>query len=381
MATFRPKHASLLAAAVALAAAAMGQSATAAGVVIDAKEVDLPEVLRLLAAQGGPTVAADPSVAKEKITFAIKEVQPYAALRWLCRACGFVVVPGQGGRLVIGKPTLDKAAVEEYNVASLGATPAGAEPILDFMKRVVLPSYLNRTKAENGESLPELEATLERGRLKILAPPMVQREVATLLRAVSLAKKGAGSEEVRFAYRPYELGMLNPRSPALAPPSPRGEVSFDLAEASASEAAWAMTSGSKASFFIDPWDDGLRTAKVTLKAEKMSLKTASGQVAKLLAAEPVWFDGAWVFVRPLRRGLFEDFSVRVYGFSGTGPWGNLIAEGSVNNAQWLKLLPGLPYSVNRIGDHVLAALPANAHKGIEGALKGAADGMKRPFWR
>jgi len=365
----------------ALAAACWDHSVGAAGVAIDAKEVELPAVLRLIAAQGGPTIVADPSVAQERVTFAVKEVQPYAALRWLCRACGFVVVSGQGGRLLIGRPALDKAILEEYNVAPVAATPAGAEALLDFTKRVVLPSYLNRIKAEDGEVLPQLEATFEKGRLKILAPPMVQREVATLLRTVAQAKKGASADELRVAYRPYELGMLNPRSPALAPAPLRGEVSLDLAQASAYEAAWAMTSASKASFFIDPWDEGLRAAKVTLKAEKMPLKTAADQVAKQLVAEPCWFDGAWVLVRPLRRGLFEDFSVRVYSLGGTGVWGNWIAEGSVNNAQWFKLSPGLPYSVNRVGDHVLTALPANAQKGIEAALKGAAEGGKRPFWR
>ena len=163
MARSRLRWALVLAAGVAFAARVSSQSASGAGVVIDAKDAALPDVLRLLAAQGGPTVAADPSVAEQKITFAVKEVQPHAALRWLCRACRLVVVSGQGGRLFIGKPMLDKAVLEEYNVASLAGTPAGVEALLDFTKRVVFPSYLNRGKAENSESLPRARSGIREG--------------------------------------------------------------------------------------------------------------------------------------------------------------------------------------------------------------------------
>jgi len=376
----------------ALAMLALWPSGLAAGaaVSIDAKEVELAGVLRLLAAQGGPTLAPEPSVAQKAITFAIKGAQPQAAMRWLCRACRFVVVPGQGGRLTIGPPSLDKAILKEYAVFSVAPTSAAADGLLSFTKRVVLAAYLNRAKSQDGELVPQLEATLEKGRLKILAPSMVQREVAALLEALVLAKKPGSFEVLRVAYRPYELGMLNPRTPAAIPTMPKGEISLNLAQASAYEAAWGLTSASKASFFIDPWDDALGQMKVTLKAEATPVKAAAAEVCKQLTAETVWFDGAYVLVRASRRGLWEDFSVRVYHVGGMGGPGNFFLD--IAERRWRdgKFPPGpfaaerggesdLPYAVNRVGEEVLAALSGQRQKDLEGFQKGGPPGPPPPF--
>jgi len=176
-------------------------------------------------------------------------------------------------------------------------------------------------------------------------------------------------------------------------------VSLELAQVAAYEAAWALTSASNASFFIDPWDEGLRKTKVTLKAEKMSLRVAAAELAKQLRAEPVWFDGAYLFARPSQRRLWEDFSVRVYNFEGRGGRDNFALEDAERRAQdrgfppgpWPPDRPGerggersgepLPYAVNRVGDHALAALPQERHKDVENSLKGGPPGPPRPPFR
>jgi len=363
-------------------------SAEAALVVIDAKETELTKVLELLAAQGGPALVADPAVAKEKITFAVKEVEPQEAVRWLCRACRFVVVPGQGGRLTVGPPSLDKAVRKEYKVASVAATSAATDGLVSFIKRVIFASYLNRAKAENGEVVPELEATVANTRLTIVAPSMVQREVTALLRTIARVTREGSFKVLQVSYRPYELGMLNPRAPVPLPAIGKSDTSLDLAQVSAFEAAWALTSASDASFFIDPWDEELKEARVTLKAEKMSLRVVVAELGKQLRAEPVWFDGAYLFARASRRGLWEDFSVRVYNFEGRGGWANFALEAAERRAQGrgspLGPRPpgrpgdqaedrsgnGLPYAVNRVGDYALAALPQERHKDVESSQRG-----------
>jgi hypothetical protein len=302
---------------------------------------------------------------------------PYCAVRWLCRACGLVVVPSKAGRLVVGKPSLDAAVAEDYNVASVAATPAAAEALLDFVKRAVLGAYQHRERTEGGEVKPELEATFEKGRLKVLAPRMVHREVLTLLKTMAATRKPASVEELHVAYKPYELGMLNARGPVAPPMLPKGEVSFELAGAAAAEAAWALTSKSKANFFIDPWDEGLRTTKVTLAAEKMSVKAAAEQIAKQLWAEQCWFDGAWMFVRGPRRPYYEKFCARIYNVAGTGLAGSYMAGEAERQGKAIKLPEGFPYAVDRVGDKLLAAMPEDLQRPFEALMKWAA-GAKWP---
>jgi len=383
------RSASLL---TALAMLALWPSGLAAGasVSIDAKEVELADVLRALAAQGGPTLVPEPSIAKKPITFAIKGAQPQAAMRWLCRACRFVVVQAQSGRLTIGPPSLDKAILKEYAVFSVAPTSAATDGLLNFTKRVVLASYLNRAKSEEGELVPPLEATIEKSRLKILAPSMVQREVAALLEALAMTKKPGSFDVLRIAYRPHELGMLNPRTPAAIPTMPKGEISLGLAQASAYEAAWGLTSVSKASFFIDPWDDALGQIKVTLKAEGTPVKAVAAEICKQLTAETVWFDGAYVLVRASRRGLWEDFSVRVYHVGGAGGPGNFFLDMAERRGRDDKGPPNpfaaeraggsdVPYAVNRVGEEVLAALSERRQKELEGFQRGGPPGPPPPF--
>ena len=335
-------------------------------VTLDVKEVELSEVVKLLAAQGGPRLTANPDAAKLPITFAISNASRGAAARWLCRACRLVVVKHKSG-LAIGQPALDEAAMKGYKVARVAPTREGAEALVAFLRRVVLGAYQNRLENDAGELEPQLEITHADGKLKILAPKMVQREVLELLKTMVRARKPLSYEELRVPYEAYELGFLGSRG--ARPPTLKGDVSLKLAGATAAEAVWSLTQASKkASFFLDPWDAALAERKVTVEADDLPVGVVAKRLAEQLGVERVFYDGATVFVSEARKPIFESLVVRVYNVSGN-VLGRSIAEEAERRAKDLKLPEGLPYGVELVGTRLLAAMPGPLHRQFEEFLK------------
>ena len=335
-------------------------------VTLDVKEVALGEVVKLLAAQGGPRLTVAPDAGETEITFAISAASRGATVRWLCRACRLVVVKDESG-LAIGPPAFDEAAMKEYKVARVAATEQRAEALVAFLRRVVLGAYQNRAENEAGELAPQLEITYAAGKLKVLAPRMVQREVLELLRAMVRAKKAMSYEELRVPYEPYELGFLGSRG--TMPPALKGDISLELDGVEATEAVWGLTRASKrASFFLDPWDEALAKRRVTLSAKELPVGVAAKRLADQLGVERVFYDGATVFVTAARKPIFESLVVRVYNVSGN-VLGRSIADEVGRRAKALELPEGLPYAVETVGTKMLAAAPGPTHRQLEDLLR------------
>ncbi len=300
--------------------------------------------------------------------------------RWLCRTANLAVAEGKGGRLVLGRPTLEPSVDKEYSVAKVAPTQEAADAIVNFVKRALFELHPIRSKGEDGTAQPAFEAVCEKGKLKVSAPPIVQREVTTLLRAILKVQPKRGFEDVRVSYEAYEIGFLGARSSA-QPPNIVGEVTVSAETVPAPEAAWALTSAAKVSFYVDPWDEGLKTSKVTLKAEKQLLKEVAEGMAKQLGAELCWHDEAWVLVRRERRQLFEGLLARAYNTSGGGWRGRFLREG----LKGLGDLPkALPHTVESAGDLLLICGPPEAHKPVEDFVKAPVedDGPRhRPGFR
>ena len=359
----------VLACSVAMLATGLGLAAGKKDVQLDAKDVALPELLTLMAAQGGPTLVAHPDVAAEKVTFAAKAMSGWAATRWLCRTANLVVVEGKGGSLVLGRPTIAPSVDKEYTVAKVAPTEEAANAILNFIKRAFFELHPIRFTGEDGRVEPAFEAVCEKGKLKVSAPPIVQREVVTLLRAILKVQPKRGIEDVRVPYEAYEIGFLDGRQPV---PVPKlvGEVTVSAASVPAAEAAWALTSAGKVSFYVDPWDEGLKKAKVTVQAEKQPLKDVAEGLAKQLGTELCWYDDAWVFVRKDRRPLFDGLLARAYNTSGGGWRGRIFREA----LDGLGNLPrSLPFTVERADDLLLICAPPDSHKQVEDFVKAPAD--------
>ena len=350
-----------------VAAVALGGLAFGAGrsVSIDAKDAPLSEVVRLLVSQGGVSLTAHPDVANEKVTFAVKDTSAANALRWLCRACNLVVATPKEGQTVVGRSTIDPSVEKDYRVLKITPSQEAADGLLNFIKKVIFELRPNRARDEQGALAPAFEAVCEKGQLKVSAPPVVHREILALLAAITKVQPRRGMEDVRANYKPTDVGFLTSHPPGV-PPKLVGEVTLDLTNATPYEAAWALTSGSKRSFFVDPWDQALSGARVTLQADKMPLAEAVQKIAEQLAAERVWYDEAWLFVRQNRRPLFDSLIVRAYNLSGTGPW----MRGGVDFFRGLfragGLAPGMPYAMERTGGEiVLVSAPADGHRRLE----------------
>ncbi|MBM4041788.1 MAG: hypothetical protein FJ290_25095 [Planctomycetes bacterium] len=350
---------------VAMLAAGLGLAGSRKEVQLDAKDVALPDLLALLAAQGGPTLTAHPDVAQEKVTFAAKAMSGWAAARWLCRTANLIIAEGKGGRLVLGRPTLEPSVDRDYSVAKAAPTQEAADAIVNFVKKAFFELHPIRSKGEDGTAQPAFEAVCEKGKLKVSAPPIVQREVATLLRAILKVQPKRGFEDVRVSYEAHEIGFLGFRQSA-QPPSIVGEVTVSAADVPGPEAAWALTSAAKVSFYADPWDEGLKKAKVTLQAEKRPLKEVAEGLAKQLGAELCWHDDAWVFARRERRHLFDGLLARAYNTSGGGWRGRFFREGMKGLGDWPRVLP---YTVERADDLLLICGPPEAHKPVEDFVK------------
>ena len=360
--------------AVALAA---GVPCFGAGVVVDAKEAELPIVLKLLAAQGCATLRAHPDLAKEEITFAVSQIGRTAAVRWLCRSCNLALIRGKSGRgIVVARPSSARAMVEEYRVSRLAPAEEMGQGLVAFVRSVFLAAYQQREEDEAGELKPDLDVKCEKGSLKVLAPRSVQREVRALLKAVARAKERGNVATLTVEYATYDLGLFG--SGHSARPRPMaGSVSLQLATVPAPQAAAELTSKTSVSFFVDPWDKDLAEAKVSLEADGLAVSKVAKNIAGQLGAELLWYDGAWLFVRAARKPLFESLQVWVHNVSG-----EFAKRPVADFAEWaakrINLPEGLPYAVERVGDRLLTSMPESLHKPLADTLKGGrfGPGMK-----
>jgi len=359
--------------ALALALGPVGLAADGKGVTIDAKDAPVADVMKLLAAQGAPTIAVHPDLATQKITFAAKAIPGSAALRWLCRTCNLVVFAGRDDRLLIARPEAEPVVEKEYNVAKLVTTQEQDDALVNFIKKVLFGIHPIRGKGEDGATLPAFEAVIERGKLKVAATAIVHREVLALLRAMGKVQPKRSMEDLFVSYAPYEVGFLGIRSLGAAPKSV-GEVTVDVSGVSPAEAAWALTSAAKVSFYVDPWDKALNEIKVTLKAEKRTLADVANELGDQLRAERCWYDEAWLFVRSERRPLFESFEARVYNIEGAGPVRRMLAQAGRDAARgpWAAS-SGLPFAIEHADDLLLIAGPAAWHEAAQNFVKNGPD--------
>ena len=348
---------------------ATGVPCFGAGVVVDAEEAELPIVLELLAAQGCATLTAHPDLAKEEITFAVSQIGRTAAVRWLCRSCNLTLIPGKDGKVnVLARPSSAMAIVKSYKVGRLAPTEETGRGLVAFVRAVFLAAYQQREEDEAGELKPDLDVKWEKGSLKVLAPRFVQREVLALLKAMARAKETGNVATLTVEYAPYDLGLFGGNHNARRRPM-TGRVSLQLAAVPAPQAAAELTSKTTVSFFVDPWDQGLTEAKVSVEAGSLTVSKAAKEIAKQLGAEMVWYDGAWIFVREARKPLFESLQVWVHNVSGD-VFGRSIADMSERAAKGVPLPEGLPYAVERVGDRLLTSMPESLHKPLADTLGG-----------
>ena len=367
MAKRTAKLTALLVACALVVTSAQGLAAAAGRVSIDAKDAKLDLILQLMAAQGAAKLAAHPDMADEPLTFATKQMSRTAAVRWLCRACRLTVARGSDGASVVGKPSIDKGLVKQYKIAGLVANELEAEGLVSFIREVLFAAFLNREEGDDGKLVPRADAKCEKDRLKVLAPGVVQKEVLALLQAMSRAKERGDVEQLAVKYSAYDLGLFRAGTGA-EPPSLKGTVTLDLQGAAAAEAAWELTSKSEVSFYIDPWDPALAETKVSLSVQDAPIASAARKLAEALGAEAIQYDGAWLFVRGPRQPLYDGLVVRVYNVAGESH-GRAIAETVLRRAKALKLPRGLPYAIERVGDRLLASMPATLHQRLEEIVK------------
>jgi hypothetical protein len=199
-----------------------------------------------------------------------------------------------------------------------------------------------------------------------------------MLQTMAKAKRGGDMEDLQVAYKFYELGILGNRPAGGEPPALRGLASVDLSDATAAKAASALTSGSKDNFFIDPWDEGLAKAKVTLKADKEPLAAVAKDMGERLTAERCRYDGAWLFVRTARKPMFEGLMVRVYNVA-RSEGRSFIADEMERRVKEIKLPENLPYSVERVGDRMLASAGRDTHRMLERYMH-MVTGGRMPGW-
>ena len=123
------------------------------------------------------------------------------------------------------------------------------------------------------------------------------------------------------------------------------------------------------SFFVDPWDQALNEAKVTLQGEKLALSDAVDAFQKQLGAERCWYDEAWLLVRKERKPLFDSLMVRVYNLEGIRRFGP-VAGGFLRGLfHEIAAAAGLPYALEQAGDLVYVSGPPEVHKRLEDFVK------------
>lgn len=337
---------------------------------IDAKDAELHALLQLLSAQTGIRFAAHPDLATNQFTFATKQMSRTGAVRWLCRACRLSVTRGKDGGWVVGPPSADKGVVKQYKISGLVKDELEADALVSFIKSAILPAFLNREDGEHGGQVPETAAKYEDERLKVLAPPVVHREVLALLHAMAKAKDNGNVETLDVKYESQDLGLFRSGTGSEPPPL-KGTVTFELEDATATEAAWQLTSASDVSFYVDPWDKELCEKKLSLKAKDLALASAARQFAEAAGAQLIQYDGAWLLVRSNRKALYESLAVRAYNVSGEF-FGRPVAESVARRAKDIRLPDGLPCAVERVGNRVLASMPGPMHKQIDEIVKSRA---------
>jgi hypothetical protein len=332
---------------------------------VDVEDVELSFLAAILAQQTGKKVVAHPDAAGERVTFAAKHLSRTGILRWVCRSCGLAATPGAGGAVVLGKPESDAPTVKSFTITSLLKTEPEAEALVAFIKAVPFVAFKNRTDDMR------LDAKVEGGKLKVLAPRMVHREVLALLQAMSRAKKAGDQEAVAVDYASLDLGLLRSGTGA-APPPLKGSVSVDVQSVPAPRAAWKLTSKSDASFYVDPWDAALAERKVSLPAEEMLLADAANRLAKALGAELVPYDGAWVFVRAAQKPLYQGIDVRVRR-EDSAIMSRLNLTGWVRRLAGGRPTEGLPFAMERAGERLLISLPAGTADDLASAVDALTD--------
>lgn len=340
--------------------------ARAGSVSMEAKEKDLAAVLDLMASHGGPRLTPHPDAAKEPFSFAAKQLARNSAVRWLCRSCGLAAVKGEGGGTVVGKPAINEAELKQYKVAPLFKEEDDAEALLRFLRKVIIAAFEHREEADGKAKLPEAEIILQDGKLKVLAPAVVHKEIVALFQAMAKVKERGNTAQMAVKYASSDLGYFR-ASTGAKPPSMKGKVTFGLEEALAAEAAGELTTHSETSVYIDAFDPALAKAKVSMVTTDKPLDFAAGAVAKALNARLMAYDGAWLIVRAARKPLYDGLVVRVYHVGGTMPWGGgSIGDMILRRARGLEVPEGLPYAIELVGDRLIACVPAEMHKQIEG---------------
>lgn len=348
---------------------------------IDARQARLGDVVRLLMAQGAPRVVVSERIADREVTFAAKGISPAAALRWLLRVEKLLVEEDEKGRLALSPPGEVQSLEKNYKVTKLAPTKEAADGLVAFIERTILRLYPHREADEDGTRLPRLEVECEQGKLQVVAPLMVQREVVALLNTLVAARSRRGYKQVAVRYRPTEIGFLCERN---APPAPKldGQLELEAGSVEAWEAAWRLARAAGISFYVDPWDDALVKAQVRLAAGKRSLEATVSSLREQLGARLRWYDGAWVFCRQGREALFGDYLMRVYNLSGTGPFVRSFVGITRNLVRPRSLPSSVPSAFEQVGEDLwLLGAPSAWHDPLEEFLKRPAEPWRRPGWR
>ena len=295
-----------------------------------------------------------------------------------------MVVAQDGGRLVLMPPGKVPVVTKVYKVAKLAPTNEAAGALARFIEATIFQLYPHRGKDEDGKPAPQLEVECAPGKLRLVAPLMVHREVVALLNAMVAAGPRRGYKQVAARYRSTDIGFLADRG---APPAPRlqGEVELEGGRYEAWEAAWALTRAAGMSFYVDPWDEALVKARVELAGGKRALKATAEDLAGSLGAALRWYDGAWVFCRGDRAALFGDYRLRAYNLSGTNPFLRPLL-GFARRLGERRRTSRVPSAVERLSEDLwLVGGPSAFHEALEGFVERARGGpsFRRPGkgWR
>ena len=350
---------------------------------VDAREALLGDVVKLMVAQGAPRVAVHEDLAHRKVTFAAKGISPAAGLRWLCRV-EKLVVARDGGRLVLMPPARVPVVTKVYKIAKLAPTHEAARALDTFIQSTVFQLYPHRGRDADGKPAPRLEVECVPGKLRLVAPMMVHREVVALLNATLAVRSGRGYKQVAARYGATDIGFLAERG---APPAPRlqGEVELEGGQYEARVAVWMLTRAAGMSFYLDPWDDSLGKAHVELAGGKRALRATAEDLAGSLGAALRWYDGAWVICRGDRAPLFGDYRLRAYNVSGTNPFLRPLL-GFARRQGEQRRRSTVPSAVERMSEDLwLVGGPSALHEALEGFVERGRGGpsFRRPGrgWR
>jgi hypothetical protein len=340
---------------------------------LDAEGAKLELVLSLLS-RPAAQVSPGEDLAEREITFAAKGMPAASAVRWLLRTQGLVAVPQSRGAWQVVRPEDVEHRAKVYKVGRLTPDKMAGDRLVEFINSVVFAACPWPSTAER------LKVQWQEGRLRIVAPSMVHREVAGVLNAMAkaaLEENEAAPMGVKYAA--LDVGLF--RESAGAPPAGMsGKVELDVADAPAPEAVRRLTMASKTTFYVDPLDSALCEAKVTLRLEATAASKAAEMLGEELNAETVAYDGAWVFVRSWRKPLYGDLVVRAYSFP-EGGVGRAILNAVEGRMQRLPLPKGLPYAIERVGDVLLVSLPGEHHERFEALRDATRRWPGGPGWR